>query len=264
MTINHKPTLVLKIGGNQVEEPEFLAGFVTVVKQLLIDNAVVIVHGGGREISQLHAELGVTFETVEGLRATSVESQRLVKMALIGIVNTRLVRWLVNEGVEAIGISGVSLGLVRVSPMLVNGQSLGRVGQVQEVNAGALQRLLGFDLVPVVSPVSLGDDGLTYNVNADHMAAGLARGLAAHKLIFLSNVPGVQNSGHTLSSLAVPEVEALIADGVITDGMIPRVRSAMQAVNSGVKRAVITDLDGLAQEAGTTVFPEIRDIGIGE
>ena len=254
MPANDKSILVLKIGGNQVGDERFLTGFVTAVRQLLADNAVVIVHGGGREISELHAQLGVGYETVEGLRATSVESQRLVKMALNGIVNTRLVRWLVNKGVDAIGLSGVSLGLVRVSPLLVDGRSLGRVGQVQEVNAEALVRLLKLALVPVISPVSLGEDGLTYNVNADHVAAGLARALHASKLIFVSNVPGVQVGDGATPLLTLSEIEGLISDSVITGGMIPKVRAAMDAVSSGVSRAVITDLDGLTQGTGTMVM----------
>ena len=114
--------LVLKIGGNQVEDEAFLEGFVAAVKGLLAEYAVIVVHGGGKEIADLHSQLGVGFETVEGLRATSVESLRLVEMVLNGVVNTRLVRRLVNGGVDAIGLSGVDMGLVRVTPLTVNGR----------------------------------------------------------------------------------------------------------------------------------------------
>ena len=116
MRTNQKPILVLKIGGNQVEDEAFLAGFVAAVAGLLAEHSVIIVHGGGKEITDLHAQLGVATETVEGLRATSEESLRLVEMVLNGVVNTRLVRWLVNGGVDALGLSGVDMGLVRVSP----------------------------------------------------------------------------------------------------------------------------------------------------
>ncbi|PKO23567.1 MAG: acetylglutamate kinase [Chloroflexi bacterium HGW-Chloroflexi-1] len=257
MHTTDKPILVLKIGGNQVEDKAFLAGFVETVRGLLAEYAVVVVHGGGKEITDLHTQLGVAFETVEGLRATSDESQRLVKMALKGIVNTRLVRWLVNGGVDAIGLSGVDMGLVRVAPLTVNGKSLGRVGRVTRVDAEALFQLIDLDLVPVVSPISLGEDGLTYNVNADHVAAGVARAVEASKLIFVSNVPGVQVAGRTVRALTVAQIEGLIADGSITGGMIPKVRSATEAVASGVHQAVITDLDGLARGEGTAV---IRDV----
>lgn len=248
-----KPTLVLKIGGNQVEDEAFLTEFVAAVKGLLAEHAVVIVHGGGKEISDLHSRLGVGFETVEGLRATSPESMTLVEMALNGTVNTRLVRWLVNGGVDALGLSGVDMGLVRTTPLTVKGKSLGLVGQVGPVNGEALLQLLDLGLTPVISPVSLGLDGLAYNVNADHVAAGVAKAIEADKLIFVSNVPGVQVAGRTMRALSLTQIEGLIADGHITGGMIPKVRSATDAVERGVQQAVITNLAGLAADAGTAI-----------
>ncbi|MCX7669428.1 MAG: acetylglutamate kinase [Anaerolineae bacterium] len=245
--------LVLKIGGNQVEDEAFLAEFVTAVKELRRKQAVVIVHGGGKEISDLHARLGVGFETVEGLRATSPQSMALVEMVLNGTVNTRLVRWLVNAGVEALGLSGVDMGLVRTTPMTVKGKSLGLVGQVAQVNGEALRRLLGLNVTPVISPVSLGLGGLVYNVNADQVAAGDAQAVDASQWIFVSNVPGVQVAGRTMPTLSLAQVEALIAEGHITGGMIPKVRSATDAVERGVYQAVITDLAGLAAGTGTAI-----------
>lgn len=256
MHSNDKSILVLKIGGNQVEDEAFLAGFVTAVKGLLAEHAIIIVHGGGKEIAELHGRLGVAFEVVEGLRATSEESLRLVEMVLNGAVNTRLVRWLVNGGVDAVGLNGIDLGLVRVAPLAVAGRDLGRVGQVRHVNGEALLQLLDLKLTPVISPVSLGEDGLSYNVNADHVAAGVAQAVEAGKLIFVSNVPGVQVTGRTMRALTVGQIEDLIADGHITGGMIPKVRSATEAVASGVHQAAITDLAGLARGEGTAV---VRD-----
>jgi len=252
--MNEKSVLVLKIGGNQVEDEDFLAGFVAAVKGLLADHTVVVVHGGGKEIADLHNQLGVSFETIEGLRATSEESLRLVEMVLNGVVNTRLVRNLVNGGVDAVGLSGVDLGLVRVTPLSVNGRSLGRVGAVQRVNGEALLQLLDTGITPVISPVSLGEDGLSYNVNADHVAAGVARAVEAARLVFVSNVPGVQVTSRTMRALTVKQIEGLIADGHITGGMIPKVRSATEAVLSGVYQAVITDLAGLAKDGGTAII----------
>jgi len=251
---NEKSILVLKIGGNQVEDEAFLAGFVSTVVGLLVDHAVIVVHGGGKEIAELHGQLGVSFETVEGLRATSVESLRLVEMVLNGTVNTRLVRSLVNGGVDAIGLSGVDMGLVRVAPLAVNGRSLGRVGAVQTVNGEAVLQLLDLGLVPVISPVSLGEDGLVYNVNADHVATGVAKAVEAVRLVFVSNVPGVQVTGRTMRALTLQQIEGLIADGHITGGMIPKVRSATEAVLSGVYQAVITDLRGLSNDSGTAII----------
>jgi acetylglutamate kinase len=248
-----KPILVLKIGGNQVEDEAFLAEFVAVVRQLLAGYAVILVHGGGKEIADLHAQTGVAYETIQGLRATSEESLRLVEMVLNGLVNTRLVRWLVNAGVSAIGLTGVDMGLVRVTPLSISGRSLGRVGRVQRVNEEALLQLLDLELVPVISPISLGEDGLAYNVNADHVATGVARAVEAGRLVFVSNVPGVQVAGRTVRALTISQVEGLISDNIITGGMIPKVRSATEAVASGVHQAVITDLAGLARGEGTAV-----------
>jgi acetylglutamate kinase len=145
---------------------------------------------------------------------------------------------------------------VRTTPLTVNGKSLGLVGQVGPVNGEALLQLLDLGLTPVISPVSLGEDGQAYNVNADHVAAGVAKAVEASKLIFVSNVPGVQVTGRTMRALTVGQIEGLIADGHITGGMIPKVRSATEAVANGVYQAVITDLDGLGRGEGTAV---IRD-----
>ncbi len=251
---NDKHVLVLKIGGNQVEDASFLDGFVGAVKVLLHDHAVIVVHGGGKEIADLHEQLGVSFETVEGLRATSEQSLRLVEMVLNGVVNTRLVRCLVNGGLDAIGLSGVDMGLVRVTQLTVNGRDLGRVGAVQTVNGEALLQLLDLGLTPVISPVSLGEDGLAYNVNADHVAAGVAKAVEAAKLVFVSNVPGVQVTSRTMRALTIKQIDGLIADGRITGGMIPKVRSATEAVSSGVYQAVITDLAGLVNDGGTAII----------
>lgn len=251
---NDKHPLVLKIGGNQVEDEEFLAGFVATVKGLRAEYGVIVVHGGGKEIADLHGQLGVGFETIEGLRATSEESLRLVEMVLNGVVNTRLVRNLVNGGVDALGLSGVDMGLVRVTPLSVSGRSLGRVGAVERVNGEALLQLLDLGVTPVISPVSLGEDGLAYNVNADHVAAGVAKAVEAAKLVFVSNVPGVQVTGRTMRALTIQQIEGLILDGHITGGMIPKVRSAMEAVLNGAQQAVITDLAGLAKDGGTAVI----------
>jgi len=256
VTETDRPLLVLKIGGNQVEDEAFLKGFAETVRKLSGEYVIIVVHGGGKEIADLHGRLDVAYQTVEGLRVTSEESLRLVEMVLNGSVNTRLVRWLVNAGVEAVGLNGVDMGLVRVAPLWVNGQSLGRVGSIRYVNGEALLQLTDMGLTPVISPVSLGEDGQAYNVNADHVAAAVARAVEASRLIFVSNVPGVQLAGRTIRALTLQQIEGLIADGHITGGMIPKVRSATDAVLRGVHQAVITDLAGLAKGEGTAVIRE--------
>ena len=247
------PAIVIKIGGNEIDDPQFLGRLVQALRTLLDTTQPVIVHGGGKEIAQLHAQLEVPFETVQGLRVTSADSLRLVEMVLSGLVNTRVVRWLVNGGVDAIGLTGVDFNLVQVDRLQIAGADLGYVGRVTAVRTAPLRGLLDQGLVPVISPISLGEDGQTYNVNADHVAAALAHGLQASRLVFVTNVPGVLVAGRVARVLTVGQVEEMIGEGIITGGMIPKVRSATKAVAAGVYQAVITDLDGLAQAGGTAI-----------
>ncbi len=248
-----KPPIVIKIGGNEIDDPQFLGRLVQTLRTLLDTARPVIVHGGGKEIAQLHAQLDVPFETVQGLRVTSADSLRLVEMVLSGLVNTRVVRWLVNGGVDAIGLTGVDFNLVQVDRMQIAGADLGYVGRVTTVRTAPLLALLDQGLVPVISPISLGEDGQTYNVNADHVAAAVAHALGASRLVMVSNVPGVLIAGRPVRALTVDQVEELIDEGHITGGMIPKVRSAMDAVQGGVYQAVITDLAGLANDGGTAI-----------
>lgn len=247
------PPLLLKVGGNEIDDEGFLAGFVAAVAELSRTVPVIIVHGGGKEIGELHKQLDVPFQFVDGLRVTTADSLRLVKMVLSGLVNTRLTRWLVNGGVQALGVSGVDVGLVRVEPLRPNGQDLGFVGRIVDVQAGPLRRWLADGLTPVISPISLGLDGQSYNVNADQVAAALAVAAGASRLVFVSNVPGVLLDGAVTASLTIDQVEAHIAGGQISGGMIPKVRSAIEAVQAGVPAAVITNLDGLAAGGGTAI-----------
>jgi acetylglutamate kinase len=247
-------TAVIKVGGNEIDDDGFLAGFVAAVAELRQHTPVVIVHGGGKEIGELHQRLGVPFEFVDGLRVTTAGSLRLVEMVLSGLVNTRLTRWLVNGGVQALGASGVDLGIVRVEPLRPNGQDIGYVGRIVAVQADPLRRWLAEDVTPVISPISLGTDGQSYNVNADQVAAAVAVAVGASRLVFVSNVPGVLLEGAAATKLTIDQAEAHIASGQIFGGMIPKVRAAIEAVQTGVPAAVITNLAGLAAGGGTAVL----------
>ncbi len=247
------PPILLKVGGNEIDDEGFLAGFVAAVAELSRTVPVIVVHGGGKEIGELHGRLDVPFQFVDGLRVTTADSLRLVEMVLSGLVNTRLTRWLVNGGVAALGISGVDLGLVRVEPLRPNGQDIGFVGRVVAVQDEALRSLLASGVTPVLSPISLGLDGQSYNVNADQVAAAVAVAAGASRLVFVSNVPGVLLDGAVAAGLTIDQVEAHIAGGQISGGMIPKVRSAIEAVQAGVPAAVITDLAGLAAGVGTVI-----------
>lgn len=244
--------VVLKIGGNQIDEPAFLTALAETVAGLRA--RPVIVHGGGKEIGQLHMDLGIPFHVVAGLRVTSDATLRVAEMVLSGLVNKRLVASLVNAGVPAIGLSGVDLGILRVEKLEHPGGDLGWVGHVVEVNVAGLGRLLADGLTPILSPISLGRDGHTYNVNADHAAEAVACALQATALVLVSNVPGVLLDGELIAQLSAARAEELIATGAITGGMIPKVQAALDAVTAGVPEARIVDLEGLKSGRGTKVM----------
>ena len=251
---HHHPIHVIKIGGSQIDDRDFLADMVETIRQVQKRGVrPVIVHGGGNEIARLHDEMGVPFDVVQGLRVTSDQSMRLVKMALGGIANLRLVRWLVNGGIQAIGLNGIDLGLIRVEKLTIEGMDLGRVGRVDAVHVERLLPLLAQEIVPVISPISLGYDGLSYNVNADHVAEALAVALNAAHLVFITNVPGVSIADRTMRVLPAEQVEDLIFGQFITGGMIPKVRAAASAVQHGIPSAIITDLEHYAQGEGTYI-----------
>ncbi|NOX63441.1 MAG: acetylglutamate kinase [Chloroflexi bacterium] len=251
---NERPVRVLKIGGSQIDDREFLAQMVEAVRDIRRRGVwPVIVHGGGQEIVRLHDEMGVPFDIVEGLRVTSDQSIRLVKMALNGIANLRVVRWLVNGGVDAIGLNGIDLGWIRVERHRVGDVDLGRVGKVKHVHAHRLIPLLEAGLTPVISPISLGMDGLSYNVNADQVAEAVAVALEAQELAFITNVSGILVAGRPMRALPAQQIEDLIFGQFITGGMIPKARAAAAAVKAGVTRAVITDLEHYIKGEGTFI-----------
>lgn len=244
-------TVVLKIGGNEIDQPGFLAAMAQATARLRARQRAVIVHGGGKEIADLQKRLGLQPRFLDGLRVTDDDSLAVAEMVLSGRVNKRVVAALLQAGIPAIGLSGVDDGLLRVERMTHPSGDLGWVGQIVEVNPTPLQVLLNAGMTPVVSPISLGRDGHSYNVNADQAALAIARGLGAARLVFVSNVPGVLVDGQCVRALTTEQAEAWIGEGIISGGMIPKVRAALEAAASGVAQAVITDLAGLAGDGGT-------------
>jgi acetylglutamate kinase len=208
------------------------------------------VHGGGKEIADLQLKFGLTPRFVEGLRVTDDASLAIAEMVLSGRVNKRIVVALIAAGVDAIGLSGVDRGIVRVEKMQHPGGDLGRVGKVVSVRGEVLQDFVAGRIVPVVSPISLGDEG-TYNVNADSVACAIAGALNADAVVFVTNVAGVMQGDKVIPSLTAREAEALIKSQVIKGGMIPKVRAALDAIAGGAKAARITNLDGLMNGSGT-------------
>jgi acetylglutamate kinase len=250
-------SVVVKVGGNELDDERFMERFITALVRLA-DPRPVLVHGGGKEIAALQKQLGLQPAFVDGLRVTDADSLRIAEMVLSGSVNKRLVGRLVTAGARAVGLSGVDLGLIRVERMAHPKGDLGYVGAVRRVDTESLKVLLSAAMLPVISPISLGFDGLTYNVNADHAALGIARSLGASGLLLVTNVAGVMAGGRVLERLGAVQAEALIADGTISGGMVPKVRSALEAVHAGVPEARITDISGFeayasGQPQGTAI-----------
>lgn len=248
--------VVIKVGGNELDDDAFLYGLVQGVKRVLQDGHwPVLVHGGGKAITELGARLGIAEQRIEGLRVTDEASLDIAEMVMSGLMNKRIVRLLVNEGIRAAGISGVDDGTIYVEKMWHPLGDLGRVGEVQDVDPHLLWTLIDAGIVPVVSPISFGAlDALSYNVNADHAATAIAAKLGAIKLVFVSNVPGVMVAGRVVRGVTARQCEQWIEEGIITGGMIPKVRSAVHAVSGGVAQAVITNVAGLQEDSGTGVL----------
>jgi acetylglutamate kinase len=246
-------TTVLKVGGNELDDPAFLDGLGAAVAGFA--GPLVIVHGGGKEISAALDREGIPAQFIEGLRVTSPEAMAVMQRVVCGTINQRVVARLVGAGVRAIGLSGVDLGLLRCAPHRPNGADLGRVGAVTQVDAGALRAMLGHGWVPTFAPVALGlADNLSYNVNADMVAQAIAAALGDAELLFVTNVPGVMLEGAVVPRLTRDDVQAAIASGAISGGMVPKVRAALDALDAGAASARITNLAGVAA-GGTAVTP---------
>ena len=214
---------------------------------------MVLVHGGGREIGELHELLGVPFRTVGGVRVTSTSSMALVTMVLCGAVNKRLVAHLVSSGVDALGISGADLGLIRSA--FLNPDRLGRVGGAPVVSAVTLKSLLAPGRVLVLAPVCLGPDGDLVNVNADSVAQAVAVAVGAEVLEFVTDVDAVRTRDGDADRLSPAEVQALIEDEVALGGMIPKLHAALAALDGGIPRVRLGSLGSLARGAATEVRP---------
>lgn len=244
-------TRVIKIGGNEMNAPGFLEGLAAQLVALAAAEPLVVVHGGGQDIAALQTRLGIEPIKVDGLRVTNAESLAAAQMVLSGHTNKHIVRALLAAGLDAVGLSGVDGGLLRCRKKRHATVDLGLVGEVTAARADLLVLLLDAGLVPIVSPISLGEDGQIYNVNADEAAAAIAAALGAERLDFVSNVPGVLAHGELVAGLSPEAAEALIRDEVITGGMIPKVDNALDALGRGVPRVRIVDLAGLPGDGGT-------------
>lgn len=243
--------LVLKIGGQELDDPAFVKSIGSAVAAL--PAPPILIHGGGKEILELQSRLGLKTQYIDGLRVTDAESLDVVQMVLTGRVNKRLVSSLSLAGVDAFGMSGVDRACIKAEKLEHPSGDLGHVGRVTQVRTEVFTRLLEDGITPTVSPLCYGADGSIFNVNADHVAMAVAIAMQAEALVFVSNVPGVLNDNEVLPHLTVTKVEQLIKDKVIRDGMIPKTRSALEALKGGVAAVRITNLEGLKANTGTTI-----------
>ena len=266
----HGRTIVIKYGGNAMTDEALKRSFARdVVLMKLVGMNPVVVHGGGPQIGQLLERIGKKSEFVEGLRVTDSETIDVVEMVLGGLVNKNIVALINAHGGRAVGLSGKDGELIRARKLVLRKEGatddadiveLGYVGEIESINPSVVDTLDEGDFIPVIAPIGAGQDGKTYNINADTVAGKLAVTLGAEKLILLTNTPGVlDQQGELLTGLSESRVEELIQEGVISGGMLPKVRCALDAVSGGVRTATISD--GRVPHA--TLLETLTDQGIG-
>jgi acetylglutamate kinase len=245
---------VVKVGGRPQSDPAF-ASLIAETWDAL-NGAMVLVHGGGTDVSALQGAMGVSAQFVDGRRVTTAQDLELVRMALSGTANKRLVAALVREGVRAVGLSGEDGSLIAATPL--DSGRLGHVGTPQRVNGSLLLHLIDGGYLPVVSPVSRNiahELGPALNVNADDAAAAIAIAIDADELVIVSDVPGVLVDDEPLRKLGLEQARGLLRDGLATGGMRAKLMASTTAVAGGVKRVRITDLAGIKdRERGTVIL----------
>lgn len=254
-------TFVIKYGGAAMINDELKQGFIEDIVMLhKAGIRVVIVHGGGSDVTAMAEKLGLKTTFIEGQRYTGSDMIEVVQMVLAGKTNKDIVSDFSVHGMKAIGLCGIDCSLLRVRKYSHNGADLGLVGTITSVNTPFLNMLLDSGILPVIAPVGTDEHGTVYNINADNAAASIAQELHADKLIYISDTDGVYARGRVVQSLDLNNAEQLIAETEIDGGMIPKVRSAFHAmennvasvllVNGKIKNPVVTQLSG-KRVAGT-------------
>ncbi len=245
-------TFVIKYGGHAMGDPAAAQDFaedVTLMKAVGINP--VVVHGGGPQIGRMLKRLGVESTFVGGLRVTDKQTAEIAEMVLAGSINKEIIAWIGQAGGRAVGLSGKDAGLVRAEKVtgreadplqgIERHVDLGFVGEPVAVDRRIIDTLTGAGIIPVIAPIAMGTDGQTYNINADTMAGAIAAALGAARFFLLTDVAGVLKDGELQTNLTPTTIRRLMADGVITGGMIPKLETCMAAVGAGVDAAVILD-----------------------
>ncbi len=264
-------TIVVKYGGNAMIDEQLKNSFARDMVMLkLIGINPIVVHGGGPQIGDLLSKLNIESRFVNGMRVTTSETMDVVEMVLGGLVNKDIVNLINQNGGKAIGLTGKDgqllharkLTVTQLSPDLQQPEiiDIGHVGEVARINTQVLDMLTNSDFIPVIAPIGVGEDGASYNINADLVAGKVAEVLRAEKLILLTNIAGLMDkNGEILTGLTTQQVDELIADGTIYGGMLPKIQCALDAVHAGVTSAHIID----GRVAHSTLLELFTDDGVG-
>jgi acetylglutamate kinase len=253
-------TFVIKYGGAAMVDDDLKETFaqdVTLLKKIGVK--VAIVHGGGKEVTDIAGRLGITSRFVDGQRYTDAEMMEVVQMVLAGKTNKDIVVRINQHDGDAVGLCGIDANVLRVEKFQENGRDLGLVGKITGVNTDYLNLLLTNGIMPVIAPVGVDDRWQVYNINADLAAGALAAALQAEKLVYLSDVEGVMVDGTLVHSMKEHEAEELIDSGVISNGMIPKIRSAFDALDANVNKVHM--IDGRVKHS--LLLEIFTDTGIG-
>ena len=246
----HGKTIVIKYGGNAMINEDLKQAVIRDIVLLnLVGVKVVLVHGGGPQIGDALRRVGKQSEFIQGMRVTDAETMEVVEWVLGGQVQGDLVTLINSFGGQAVGLTGKDGGLIRAKKLKLQDihdptvfYDVGQVGEIESINPAVVKALQDDAFIPVISPIGVGDDELSYNINADVVAGKMAETLKAEKLVMLTNTPGVlDKEGNLITGLTSQEIDALFADGTISGGMYPKISSALQAARNGVKAVHIID-----------------------
>ncbi len=260
-------TIVIKYGGNAMTDESLKASFASdVVLLKLVGMNPVIVHGGGPQINQMLDRVGKKGEFIQGMRVTDDETMDIVEMVL-GHVNKEIVHLINRHGGKAVGLTGQDGNFIHADKLMmedINDKQkmidVGQVGKISKIDPSIINFLDSGDFIPVVAPIGIGEDGSTFNINADVVAGKVAEILRAEKLVLLTNTPGVlDKDGTLLTGLTPREIDNMVADGTLSGGMLPKIGSALDAARSGVKAVHI--IDGRVEHA--LLLEVLTDEGVG-
>ena len=263
----HGKTIVIKYGGNAMVDEHLKSSFARdIVLMKSVGMNPIVVHGGGPQIGKTLDKIGKDSEFIGGMRVTDSETMDVVEMVLGGLVNKEIVNLIHQHGGHSIGLTGKDGRLITAKKLKSKIEptseiiDLGHVGEVDQIDVSAIELLLEGDFIPVIAPIGVGNDGFSYNINADLVAGSIAEAIKAEKLILLTNTPGLlDEKGELLTGLNTKKVNRLIKDGVVHGGMLPKIDCALSAVKDGVNRAHIID----GRVAHAVLLEIFTDTGVG-